>query len=104
MRKFVKNRIYFHFRRQTFIKSNSVVVRAMAVVTCPYCHKDFKANDILKCPFCNLDLKDKSEQMATKHVIRCSAYINQRRYSDRKRGRPSNAAKRAYLEGILDEE
>lgn len=76
----------------------------MSIVTCPYCHKDFKVNDILRCPFCNLDLKGKSEQLATKHVMRCSAYINQRRYSDRKRGRPSNQDRRAFLEGRLNEE
>lgn len=42
-----------------------------------------------KCPYCNKPLRDMTDAYYWKHIGRCSKRLPIKRYSDRRRGRPS---------------
>lgn len=59
--------------------------------------------NVLRCPYCNKDLSNATDQLSSKHIRKCAVYLNPRKYSDRKPGRPSNKERRLFLEGVMDE-
>ena len=53
-----------------------------------------------RCPYCNKDLSSYTLELAEKHKIKCRTRLNPYRYSDRRRGRPSNKEKKEELKRL----
>lgn len=69
----------------------------MYELRCKFCNQINSVPNVLKCPYCNKDMSDYTDALATKHIRKCSTYINPYKYSDRKPGRPTNAARAEAL-------
>ena len=56
---------------------------------CVRCGHSEELSNVLKCPFCYRLFEGATDEMVQKHVRKCAESLNPRKFSERKRGRPT---------------